>query len=61
MKTQPRILIVGSTGYLGSNIVEFLMAQHAEFKALARNKTKGPPCDGLTRVAGSRSSGDSPR
>ncbi|EKM32974.1 NAD dependent epimerase/dehydratase family protein [Vibrio harveyi] len=40
MKTQPRILIVGSTGYLGSNIVEFLMAQHAEFKALARNKTK---------------------
>lgn len=40
MKTHPRILIVGSTGYLGSNIVESLMAQQAEFKALARNKTK---------------------
>lgn len=40
MKTHPRILIAGSTGYLGSNIVESLMAQQAEFKALARNKTK---------------------
>ncbi|PIB10792.1 SDR family oxidoreductase [Vibrio rotiferianus] len=40
MKTHPRILIAGSTGYLGSNIVESLMEQQAEFKALARNKTK---------------------
>ncbi|MGR5059288.1 SDR family oxidoreductase [Vibrio rotiferianus] len=40
MKTHPRILIAGSTGYLGLNIVESLMEQQAEFKALARNKTK---------------------
>ncbi|NOH66098.1 SDR family oxidoreductase [Vibrio rotiferianus] len=40
MKRHPRILIAGSTGYLGSNIVESLMEQQAEFKALARNKTK---------------------
>ena len=40
MKTHPRILIAGSTGYLGTNIVESLMEQQAEFKALARNKSK---------------------
>lgn len=40
MKTLPRILIAGSTGYLGSHIVELLMSEQVEFKALARNKTK---------------------
>ncbi|MGX1926396.1 SDR family oxidoreductase [Vibrio sp. NH-7] len=40
MKTLPRILIAGSTGYLGSHIVELLTSEQVEFKALARNKTK---------------------
>lgn len=40
MKTHPRILIAGSTGYLGSNIVELLLSEHIDFKAIARNKTK---------------------
>lgn len=40
MKTHPRILIAGSTGYLGSNIVELLLSEHIYFKAIARNKTK---------------------
>ncbi|MEH0670781.1 SDR family oxidoreductase [Vibrio owensii] len=40
MKTHPRILIAGSTGYLGSNIVELLLSEHIEFQAIARNKTK---------------------
>lgn len=40
MKTHPRILIAGSTGYLGSHIVELLLSEHIEFKAIARNKTK---------------------
>ncbi|WP_104038134.1 SDR family oxidoreductase [Vibrio jasicida] len=39
MKTHPRILIAGSTGYLGSNIVELLLSEHIDFKAIARNKT----------------------
>ncbi len=40
MKTHPRILIAGSTGYLGLNIVELLLSEHIDFKAIARNKTK---------------------
>ena len=40
MKPVPRILIAGSTGYLGGYIVRQLLAQHADFKALARNNTK---------------------
>lgn len=40
MKTHPRILIAGSTGYLGSNIVDLLLSEHIDFKAIARNKTK---------------------
>ncbi|CAH1569677.1 SDR family oxidoreductase [Vibrio owensii] len=40
MKTHPRILIAGSTGYLGSNIVELLLSEYIDFKAIARNKTK---------------------
>ena len=40
MKANPLILIVGSTGYLGTNIIELLMSQQVQFKALARNKGK---------------------
>ncbi|MEF1289046.1 SDR family oxidoreductase [Vibrio sp. M260118] len=40
MTTSFRILIAGSTGYLGSSIVEILKTQHPEFSALARNKRK---------------------
>lgn len=40
MKTLPRVLVAGSTGYLGGYIVKQLLAQRAEFKALARNNTK---------------------
>lgn len=40
MKRHPRILIAGSTGYLGSNIVELLLSEHVDFKTIARNKTK---------------------
>lgn len=41
MKTaNPRILVAGSTGYLGSHIVNALLKRETDFKALARNKTK---------------------
>jgi uncharacterized protein YbjT (DUF2867 family) len=40
MNTRPRILIAGSTGYLGSHIVKQLMTELVEFKAIARNKPK---------------------
>ncbi|PSV46229.1 SDR family oxidoreductase [Photobacterium indicum] len=40
MKTRPRILIAGSTGYLGSHIVKQLITENVEFKAIARNKPK---------------------
>ncbi|MGF1876923.1 SDR family oxidoreductase [Photobacterium frigidiphilum] len=40
MKTRPRILIAGSTGYLGSHIVKKLMTENVAFKAIARNKPK---------------------
>ncbi|WP_045494781.1 SDR family oxidoreductase [Vibrio hyugaensis] len=40
MKTYLRILIAGSTGYLGSNIAELLLFEHVEFKAIARSKAK---------------------
>lgn len=35
-----KILIAGSTGYLGSHIVKELMARRLEFKAIARNPYK---------------------
>ena len=35
-----KILVVGATGYLGSHIVKTLMAQNADFQALARNAAK---------------------
>lgn len=35
-----RILVVGSTGYLGSHIIKRLLAEQADFKALARSKNK---------------------
>jgi uncharacterized protein YbjT (DUF2867 family) len=40
MNIQNRILVAGSTGYLGSHIVRQLLADQVEFKALARDKTK---------------------
>ncbi|MFT5881157.1 MAG: hypothetical protein ACI86X_002296 [Moritella sp.] len=41
MKTaNPRILVAGATGYLGSHIVKALLKKETDFKALARNKTK---------------------
>jgi uncharacterized protein YbjT (DUF2867 family) len=40
MNIQHRILVAGSTGYLGSHIVSQLLAELVEFKALARDKTK---------------------
>jgi uncharacterized protein YbjT (DUF2867 family) len=40
MKTRPRILIAGSTGYLGSHIVKQLITENVDFKAIARNKPK---------------------
>jgi uncharacterized protein YbjT (DUF2867 family) len=41
MKTaNPRILVAGATGYLGSHIVKALLKRETDFKALARNKTK---------------------
>ncbi len=41
MKTaNPGILVAGATGYLGSHIVKALLKREADFKALARNKTK---------------------
>jgi len=40
MKTYPRILVAGSTGYLGSHILKQLLAEQADFIALARNKAK---------------------
>jgi uncharacterized protein YbjT (DUF2867 family) len=35
-----KIVVAGSTGYLGSHIVEELLKQSADFKALARNEKK---------------------
>ena len=35
-----KILVAGSTGYLGSHIVKELLAQDQEFVALARNTKK---------------------
>jgi uncharacterized protein YbjT (DUF2867 family) len=35
-----KILVAGSTGYLGSHIVQELMAQQMDFKAIARNTHK---------------------
>lgn len=35
-----KILIAGSTGYLGSHIIKQLMASNADFTALARNEKK---------------------
>ena len=40
MKGSPLILLVGSTGYLGSHIIAQLMSQQMKFTALARNKAK---------------------
>lgn len=40
MIDNPRILIAGSTGYLGRHIVEQLLKNKADFIALARNKNK---------------------
>ncbi|SHO56508.1 SDR family oxidoreductase [Vibrio quintilis] len=41
MKEIPeRILVAGSTGYLGTHIVRELLSNQAEFKALARNQRK---------------------
>lgn len=35
-----RVLVVGSTGYLGSHIIKHLLAEQDDFKAIARNKNK---------------------
>ena len=40
MGSSSLILLVGSTGYLGTNIIELLMSQQVQFKALGRNKAK---------------------
>lgn len=40
MSMTQRILIVGSTGYLGLNLIEQLLRQNRNFKAVARNKLK---------------------
>ncbi|WP_028865960.1 SDR family oxidoreductase [Psychromonas aquimarina] len=40
MTKQSRILIAGSTGYLGLHIVKQLHTEQVEFKALVRNKAK---------------------
>ena len=39
-KTMKTILVAGSTGYLGSHIVEYLKRQAMDFKAIARNTQK---------------------
>ncbi|WP_022943122.1 SDR family oxidoreductase [Psychromonas hadalis] len=39
-KTNPRILIAGATGYLGSHIVNVLLKQKVDFKVLVRSKNK---------------------
>ncbi|EJL6396564.1 SDR family oxidoreductase [Vibrio navarrensis] len=40
MNNSPRILVAGSTGYLGSHIVKQLLEQQMDFKALARSRSK---------------------
>lgn len=40
MSTTQRILIVGATGYLGLNLIEQLLQQNRNFKAVARSKLK---------------------
>ncbi|QYJ85684.1 SDR family oxidoreductase [Shewanella mesophila] len=40
MKTNPRILVAGSTGYLGKHIIEQLLFKKADFIAFARSKEK---------------------
>lgn len=39
-KSNSRILVAGATGYLGSHIVNELLKQEADFKALARSRSK---------------------
>lgn len=40
MNNSQRILVAGSTGYLGSHIVKQLIEQQMNFKALARSRSK---------------------
>lgn len=40
MSTTQRILIVGATGYLGLNLIDQLLLQNRNFKAVARSKLK---------------------
>ncbi|WDE08595.1 SDR family oxidoreductase [Thalassomonas viridans] len=40
MASSERILVAGSSGYLGAHIIRRLLSQQSDFVALARNKTK---------------------
>ncbi|EEX34295.1 MULTISPECIES: SDR family oxidoreductase [Vibrio] len=40
MKSEPKILVVGATGYLGRHIVQVLLDQQRTFTAVVRNSSK---------------------